>query len=128
MATIKQQRAAKALVGNGGNITQAMIEAGYSPNTANTPQKLTDGRGFQEIWEELIPKSLVVKTHRKIILKTDKDGQPHGDAVKGVDMAYKVDGAYAPQQHINANFEVESKPDVIELTRIIIEARRARRD
>lgn len=128
MPTIKQQKAAKALVGNGGNVTAAMREAEYAEATINTPQKLTESKGFQEIWEELIPKSLVVKTHRKIILKKDKDGQPHSDAVKGVDMAYKVDGAYAPEKKVNLNLGMESRPDVIELTRKILDARRANRD
>lgn len=52
MATIKQKEAVKKLVGNGGNITQAMISAGYSPETANTPQKLTESKGFQELMKE----------------------------------------------------------------------------
>jgi hypothetical protein len=127
MATIKQKKAAKVLVGNGGNVTQAMLEVGYSPNTANTPQKLTESEGFQEVWHELIPRRLVVETHKKIIKKVDKDGQPHGDAVKGVDMAYKVDGAYAPERHINVNMGIEKRPDVIELTNKILAAHRERR-
>lgn len=40
--TIKQKKAVEIMVGNGGNATQAMIQAGYSPNTANTPSKLTN--------------------------------------------------------------------------------------
>lgn len=115
MPTIKQKKAAKALVGNGGNVTQAMLEANYSPATANTPQKLTESEGFKEIWEELIPKELVVKTHRRILLKNDKDGQPHSDAVRGVDMAYKVEDAYAPEKHMNVNVEVKANPIVEEL-------------
>lgn len=47
--TIKQKKAALNLVGNGGNVTKAMIDAGYSPATANTPQKLTEAVGFEEI-------------------------------------------------------------------------------
>lgn len=39
--TIKQKKAIQNVVANGGNVTQAMLEAGYSPNTANTPSKLT---------------------------------------------------------------------------------------
>ena len=116
------------MVENGANASVAMIEVGYSPATAHNPQKLTESKGFQEIWEELIPKSLVVKTHRRIILKVDKDGQPHSDAVKGVDMAYKVDGAYAPDKHLNMNVDIEQRPDVLELTRIVLEARRKNRD
>lgn len=52
MATVKQKKALDIMVGNGGNVTRAMLEANYSPNTANTPQKLTQSRGFKELCEE----------------------------------------------------------------------------
>lgn len=45
--TTKQKKAAELLVGNGGNVTKAMLDAGYSINTANTPQKLTESEGFK---------------------------------------------------------------------------------
>ncbi len=51
MATERQRKAAHAIVRNGGNVTKAMIEAGYSENTAHTPQKLTQSTGFLEICE-----------------------------------------------------------------------------
>lgn len=114
--TIKQKRAAKVLVGNGGNVTQAMLEAGYSPNTANTPQKLTESEGFKEVWNELIPRRLVIETHRRLLKKVDKDGQAHSDAAKGVDMAYKVGGDYAPDKHLNVNVELEPPQEIKDLT------------
>lgn len=48
MPTIKQKIAVAKLVGNGGNVTQAMRDAGYTEATANTPQKLTESEGFKE--------------------------------------------------------------------------------
>lgn len=65
MATVKQQKATKILVGNGGNVTEAMREAEYSPNTYNTPQKLTESKGYKEelarygLTEELVTSALV---------------------------------------------------------------------
>lgn len=103
------------MVENGGVVSRAMIDAGYSPRTAKVPSKLTDSQGFKEVWKELIPDDLVMKTHRRIIMKKDKDGQPHSDAVKGIDMAYKIDGAYAPEKHINLNLESEASPEIKEL-------------
>ena len=50
--TIKQKKAFKNMVGNGGNVTQAMIDAKYSPATANTPQKLTESEGYKMLLEE----------------------------------------------------------------------------
>ena len=63
--TIKQKRAMDNLVGNGGNITKAMRDAGYTEATANTPQKLTESKGFQHLMEsqgltdEFVVKALV---------------------------------------------------------------------
>ena len=52
MSTIKQKIVLEKIVENGGNISQAMLEVGYSPNTAKTPQKLTGSIGFIELCEE----------------------------------------------------------------------------
>lgn len=51
--TIKQQKAVANLVGNGGNVTKAMIDAGYSVATANTPQKLTESEYVQQLMREV---------------------------------------------------------------------------
>lgn len=68
MATQKQEYALREMVENGGNATQAMIMAGYSPNTAHTPSKLTHSKAFREfevmcqengLGAELVIKSLV---------------------------------------------------------------------
>ncbi len=53
MATIKQKKAAENLVENGGNVSKAMRDAGYSEATAKTPQKLTESVGFLELCDEL---------------------------------------------------------------------------
>jgi len=71
MPTIKQKKAVDNLVGNGGNVTRAMREAGYAEDTLNTPQKLTESKGFKELMAEygltegLITKSLVADINKK---------------------------------------------------------------
>lgn len=45
-------RAIRNLVENGGNVSRAMVHAGYSPKTAENPQKLTESRGFQIALQE----------------------------------------------------------------------------
>ena len=64
--TIRQKRAIEILVGNGGNVTKAMREAGYSENTLNTPQKLTESLGYKSIADQ-IPDSLLVKKHNDLL-------------------------------------------------------------
>lgn len=49
--TLRQTKAIKELVENGGNVSKAMISAGYSQNTAKTPQKLTGSKGFNKALE-----------------------------------------------------------------------------
>lgn len=52
MATIKQEKAIGKLVENGGNVSKAMKEAGYSEATAKNPSKLTKSKGFEELLDE----------------------------------------------------------------------------
>lgn len=46
--TTKQATAITKMVENGGNISRAMVDAGYSENTAHTPSKLTNSPAVQE--------------------------------------------------------------------------------
>lgn len=52
MPTEKQEKAIENMVENGGIVSKAMIDAGYSPNTAKTPQKLTESEGYRELCEK----------------------------------------------------------------------------
>lgn len=70
--TIKQIRAAKNLVEQGGNVGKAMIRAGYTPKTAKTPKKLTESQGFKEIADSIgLTPNFVMKA-----LKEDIEGKP----------------------------------------------------
>lgn len=51
--TPKQRKATEKLIANGGNISKAMKEAGYTEATAKNPKNLTESKGFQELCEEL---------------------------------------------------------------------------
>jgi hypothetical protein len=65
MPTLRQRKAVENMVENGGVVSSAMISAKYSPNTAKTPQKLTESIGYKELLKEygltegLITKALV---------------------------------------------------------------------
>lgn len=52
MATTRQKMAFNRVVENGGNISRAMMDVGYTPATAKTPQKLTESKGFQELCDQ----------------------------------------------------------------------------
>ncbi len=65
MATLRQKRVVAKILENGGNVSKAMRESGYSPETAKTPKTLTKGKGFQELMEKMLPDSLLLKKHRE---------------------------------------------------------------
>ena len=52
--TPKQKRAVKELVENGGTETlgKTLKKVGYKENTAHTPQKVTESKGFKQAMEE----------------------------------------------------------------------------
>lgn len=126
MATTRQQKAVKNLVGNGGNVTQAMRDANYSEATINTPQKLTESKGFQELWEEVIPDKLLTKVHKegleagRTIYKNnnatgtvDEVGYEPDYAVrhKYLDSAYKLKGSYAPEKSVSLNIDITQEAE-----------------
>jgi hypothetical protein len=112
MATLKQKLALQKATENHGNISRAMLEVGYSPNTAKKPQNLTQSKGFKELVKKHFPDSLLAKRHRELLNKKEKivvgvgkgfseiedTGQPHTDVVKALDLAYKLKGLYAEEQ------------------------------
>ena len=50
--TMKQRKALEKMVENGGNASRAMLDVGYSPNTAKNPKKLTGSLGFIGLCEK----------------------------------------------------------------------------
>ncbi len=62
MTTIKQERALIKTVENGGNVTQAMRDSGYSESTVNNPSNLTRSKGYKQILEDLgLNESFIVR-------------------------------------------------------------------
>lgn len=46
---------------NGGNISKAMRDAGYSHQTAKTPQKLTQSASWQELMDAYLPDDMLLR-------------------------------------------------------------------
>jgi len=107
MATIKQQKVAKEMVGKGGkSITRAMIESGYSKNTAHTPSKLTRSKGWNELMDQFFPDEKMAKTlgqqigATKIVFDNHKKYSfPDNDArLRALDQGFKLKQKYKPTQ------------------------------
>lgn len=71
MSTIKQKMALAKIVENGGNVTQAMRDAGYSEGSVNNPSSLTRSEGFKALLkasgldEDLVVSALVEDIKKK---------------------------------------------------------------
>lgn len=87
MPTEKQIKAVNIMVENGGVASTAMIEAGYSPNTAKTPQKLTESEGFKELCDKVgLTDNFILKA-----LQEDIEGKPL-NRVQELNLASKIKG------------------------------------
>lgn len=63
--TTKQALASKKLVENGGNVSKAMREAGYSKAMAKNPQKLTQSKAWQQLMEKYLPDATLLQVHQE---------------------------------------------------------------
>ena len=90
MATERQKQAIDNMVENGGIASKAMIDAGYSENTAKTPSKLTESKAFREIFESAISDNDLAKRHKQFLNESEDS-----IGIKALDLAYKLKGSYA---------------------------------
>lgn len=98
MATEKQKRAADNLVENGGNVSKAMRDAGYSPATAENPSKLTESKGFMELMDELgLTDNLIVNA-----LVEDINMKPQ-NRTQELTLAVKMRGRMIDKLDMNSN-------------------------
>lgn len=110
MATLRQKKAVAILAEKGGSVRSAMRKAGYSKKT-NTPKKLTESKGFRELLSKYLPDELLAKKHAELltvpikrrvsingVVKTEEESLDVQAVSKGLDMAYKLSGHYAPEK------------------------------
>lgn len=96
MATLRQRKAIDKLVENGGNVSRAMIEAGYTPATAKTPQKLTESVGFKELCEQ----AGLTDNFLLGALQEDIEKKPQNRKAE-LELAFKVKGRLNDTQESN---------------------------
>jgi len=98
MATTKQKRAIERIVENGGNVSRAMMDVGYTPATARTPQKLTESKGYLELMDELgLTENFLVKA-----LKEDIELKPQNRKPE-LELAVKMRGMITDKKDITSN-------------------------
>lgn len=105
--TIRQKLLVGRITANHGNIGKSMREVGYADVTARKPSNVTASPTFQALLDEYLPEQHLAGKHRefldaKRIIRTYVKGdlkeeteETDGNAVKALDMAYKLRGKYA---------------------------------
>lgn len=98
--TGKQRKAADAMVENGGNASKAMRHAGYSKNTAHTPSKLLDSRGFQALMEDMgLTDAFLLDALQEDIKVKQANRKPE------LELAFKIKGRMRDDVNITSNDE-----------------------
>ena len=89
-ATPKQQEAIRGVLIDKKSVRKAMIDAGYSLNTADNPATLTTSKAFLETMDKLgLSDEKVITRHNELMRSENEQ-----IAMKAVDTAYKVKGKY----------------------------------
>lgn len=113
MATIKQERLVPAILEYRGNMGKAMRSVGYSEAQAKNPAQIVKSKGFTELLEKYLPEKHLLSKHRgfldsKRIIKTYQRGdlkevteETDPNAVRALDMAYKLKGKYKNGESTN---------------------------
>lgn len=90
MATNRQHTALQKVVENGGNVSRAMREAGYSAAMCKNPQKLKASKAWKDILDSKLDNLTLVTKLREMI-----EGDDMPAVAKSLDMAFRIKGLYA---------------------------------
>ncbi len=95
---MKQKKALEIMVENGGNASRAMIDAGYSINTAKNPSKLTSSVGFIKLCEE---KGLTDDLLLNALVEDIK--KKKGNRKAEIELGFKIKGRLVQKTDITSN-------------------------
>lgn len=105
--SIRQLRLVRKIAENNGNVSKSLRDVGYSASVAENPQRVVGTQTFQALMDELLPERHLTEKHRefldsKRVIRTYVKGdlkeeteETDSNAVKALDMAYKLRGKYA---------------------------------
>lgn len=102
----KREKVIEEMVVNGGNISQAVKDAGYSEAYARSG-KITKTKALQELIAEKFPPEVLAAHYGDLLNKKEMvsfrgniivGDQPHSDVTRTLDMINKLQGNYAPER------------------------------
>lgn len=123
--TNKQLRLAKEISENTVEpVGKLLLRAGYSKSTSQSPQHILKALPFRDLFSTKISDKLILKAHKKLLTakvrtRTFVNGKKKTEIVtedafalsKGVDLAYRVKGAFAPTESKLTITGLEAKTD-----------------
>ena len=122
--TIKQQVAIKKVMENHGNVSRAMIDAGYDLTTAKNPKNLTESEAWKKQMDKYLPDDKLLKKHEESLDATkwnDFTGEREADhttRLRGVELGYKLKGKFVESsaqinllQNQGINFIIQTTKD-----------------
>lgn len=127
MPTVRQKNAVTKTLENIGNSNpktkgEILLESGYPPSIAKNPQIVEESKGFKELMEKYLPDSLLAEKHNELLtvprkIRTIRKGEVKEEIEeidstsisKGLDMAYKIKGRYAPDRTVNVNVDINTE-------------------
>lgn len=120
MKSLKQQKAFKESMENGGNITEAMRVAGYKESTINNPSNLTASKSWEELLEEHLPDSLLADTieeglkatkpiSARIIMQKGKNDLGSQDAWSKTDDFIEVEDYAVRHKYVETALKIKGK-------------------
>ena len=92
MATTRAKKAFTKMAENGGIISKAMRDAGYSEVTSKTPSKLTKSKGWAELMKKYLPDDALGKTHQGLLEAKSVEKAPFHYKMKDDEIKNIVDG------------------------------------
>lgn len=124
-ASMRAKKAFEIMVGNGGKIGPAMIEAGYSPNTADSPSKLTNQKSWKELMDEYLPETLVAARHKELLNATriehmvvplgPDDAPEEGEELPEVELEGQPQGGALMRRHGKKDFSKLTDDEIREM-------------
>ncbi len=91
--TLKQTKALNKVVENGGNISKAMRDSGYSSSTAKNPKKLTNSKAWNELLDYYLPDEMLIA-----VLAEDIKSRPENRKTL-LELAFKLKGKFDVKTH-----------------------------
>jgi phage terminase small subunit len=102
---IETDNATEAIVKNYPNVKDRIVAKSMGSENLAKPY-------IQKAIAEMLPDDLLGEKHLALLNKADKEGNIDVQAVsKGLDMAYKVKGSYAPEKQVNLNLNGDIIPN-----------------